>query len=88
MLSPRKIKSYTRLAMMKVTHAQKILSEIEPDTLVAINENFNLINTTIEKLSNAINSLENTMESTTSRLENLNLKIIDLTRRVENLESK
>ena len=87
MISPRKIKSYTRLAMMKATHAQKILNDIEPDTLAAINENFNSINATIEELSNAINSLKNIMESTTSRLENLNLKSIDLTQRVEALES-
>ena len=46
MISPKKIKNYTKLAMMKSTQAQKSLDEIETGALISINQQFNSINQT------------------------------------------
>lgn len=94
MTSPRKIKSYTRLAMMKSTQAQKSLSEIETDTLVSINEQFDSINEAIGQLSDTSNQMIQDISSNSDAIALLEDAIgtmqdalNNLIQRVEALES-
>ena len=101
MISPKKIKNYTKLAMMKSTQAQKSLDEIETGALISINQQFNSVNQTLGQISdmnnqlmqdilvneNAINSLAGTIQTIQNTLDSLNLTISNLTQRVEALES-
>lgn len=87
MISPRKIKIHTRLAMMKSTQVKKELSELEEDKIASFQETINDIQYNNSLMSNSITALIEANNLIIDNIDNINGSIGSLNTKVTNIEN-
>jgi hypothetical protein len=86
MISPRKIKIHTRLAMMKSTQVKKELRELEEGKIASFQETINDIQYNNSLMSNSITALIEANNLIIDNIDNINGSIGSLNTKVTNIE--
>ena len=87
MISPKKIKNYTKLAMMKSTQVKRELSELESDKINQFETAINSIEHNVSLMSNSINGLIEVNNLIIERVDSNSDLINSLNTKITNMEN-